>query len=361
MNINREESQEKLDFELRLALLEDRAKADARIKADADAHKAFRRFVRRNGLGRRRTRLYVLLSAAAAACVSALVVMALWHTNKDSDTDELQRMGHVVYEAHDQVQYITLQVGGQQVSCKGSTYSQNGIRVTGDNEIEVFRVPDNDAGIEDATVTVPAGQTAKVTLDDGTVIHLNAGSSLSFPNHFEPGEEREVRLKGEALFEVAHDEAAPFTVDCGRCRTTVLGTRFNIRSYDEDNPVVTLLEGSVRIGCDHGETLLKPGQSVEVAAEAAGNNAMNVAEADLDVVTAWQQGQFYYHGQTLGQILTDIGRWYNVNVVFASNRHLNDRLHLNTDRSLSVADVVSQIQMISDATITAKVNALVVK
>lgn len=366
-NMEEPRSDAAFDFELRRALLEDTAEAGGKglgssTASDADAHKAFRRFVRRNGLervaGRRRTRLYALVSVAAA-CVAALVVLALWPSRDNSAHEELERMGNVVYEAHDQVRYITLQVGGQQVSCKGSAYSQNGIRVTSDNEIEVFRVPDME--VEDATVSVPAGQTAKVTLDDGTVIHLNAGSSLSFPNRFEPGGRREVRLKGEALFEVTHDEASPFVVDCGRCRTTVLGTRFDIRAYDEANAVVTLIEGSVRVDSDHGQTTLAPGQSVEVASEVNGDNAHTVAEADIDVVTAWQQGLFYYHGQTLRQILTDIGRWYNVNVVFASDRHLNDRLHLNTERALPIADVVTQIQMISEATITAKGNALVVR
>lgn len=336
------------DFELRRALLEDAATPDVR--------KAFRRFVRRNTVrSRRHGRLWATVSVAAAACAVALLAFSFWHSADDAARSELAQLGNVVYEAQAERQWITLQLDGETMDCDGATFTQKGIKVTSDNEIVVFDQPDTKQ--ETATLTVPSGRTAKVTLDDGTVIQLNAGSSLTFPNRFGKDGERRVKLEGEASFEVAHDESRPFVVDCGKCQTRVLGTVFNIRCYKEETPRVTLVSGRISVASDGSETILEPGQTVAVADD----NTQSVSEADIEVVTGWQTGQFYYDGQTLREIMTEVGRWYNLNVVFATNTHLNDQLHLNVERTVPLAEVVRQIQMICDVTIQAKGNVLIVK
>lgn len=96
------------------------------------------------------------------------------------------------------------------------------------------------------TIKVPAGQRVEVTLSDGTHIWLNARSEFSYPASFN-GNTREVRLKGEAFFDVAKDRNKKFIVNTGRCEVEVLGTQFNVEAYNENEFSTALIQGSVKV------------------------------------------------------------------------------------------------------------------
>lgn len=154
------------------------------------------------------------------------------------------------------------------------------------------------------------GETYQVRLPDGTLVSLNAASSLEYPANFNSLKERRVKLTGEGYFEVAKDKAHPFVVTTSKQEVEVLGTHFNINSY-RDEPVskTTLLEGSVRV---NDNTILKPGEQANVLPDAK----VEVAIVDVTKVVAWKNGRFMFENESIESIMRKLARWYNVEVIF---------------------------------------------
>ena len=167
------------------------------------------------------------------------------------------------------------------------------------------------------TVTTPRGGQYQVILPDGSKVWLNAASSLKFPTVF-LGKERNVQLSGEAYFEVAHNEKQPFKVNAKGVEVLVLGTHFNINSYDDEGTIkTTLLQGSVRetIVERQQSVTIKPGQQAQVGKD----KVINVtSDVDIAHVIAWQSGLFEFNNSDLGTIMRQISRWYDVDVVYES-------------------------------------------
>ncbi|MCU0387934.1 MAG: FecR domain-containing protein [Chitinophagaceae bacterium] len=163
------------------------------------------------------------------------------------------------------------------------------------------------------TVSTPRGGQYQLTLADGSKVWLNAASSLHFPAAF-TGNERKVTLTGEAYFEVSHDAAKPFMVTLPNKETVkVLGTSFNINSYeDEDKSRTTLIEGSVSVALPDGNNvLLKPGQ------QAAANDRLEIRnDIDIEEITAWKTGWFQFDHAGIQQIMRQVSRWYDVDVQY---------------------------------------------
>lgn len=167
------------------------------------------------------------------------------------------------------------------------------------------------------TITTPRGRTFHLTLQDGTGIWLNAGSSITYPVAF-TGKERNVRISGEVYFEVAKLAGQPFIADInGKARVQVLGTHFNINAYgDEPFIETTLLEGAVKVSRNIQQTvdntILKPGQQARITE----NRMMTVDEVQLNEVMAWRNGLFHFSNATVPQIMRQLARWYDVEVRF---------------------------------------------
>lgn len=163
------------------------------------------------------------------------------------------------------------------------------------------------------TISTPQGGTYALTLSDGTRVWLNAGTSLKYPTAF-TGPARSVELKGEAYFEVTADAARPFTVTGGGQTIRVLGTHFNINAYDNEPAVrTTLLQGSVKVARDEQEMLLRPGE--QSLSTSAGSLRVK-KDIDTAEVMAWKNGMFQFDEADIGTVMRQIGRWYNVEVVF---------------------------------------------
>ena len=140
-------------------------------------------------------------------------------------------------------------------------------------------------------IRIPRGGEYKVVLPDGTVVWLNAESSLRFPTVF-TGKERKVYAKGELYFDVKHDEAKPFIVEVEKDYTVrVLGTEFNIRAYGGSSRATTLVKGRVQVKGADNTVLLKPGQQ---AFEAPGTNDLEVLDVDVAPYVQWHEGKFHF-------------------------------------------------------------------
>lgn len=226
-----------------------------------------------------------------------------------------------------------------------------GITVLPDNIIKVERSAQRDA--ETYTLHVAEGKTAQLILPDGTHVWLSVGSEIAFNSHFGEGAPRRVALRGEAFFDVHHDAASPFTVDAGECYTTVYGTQFNVRNVKGAATQVTLVKGKVGVSSQRQTVMLRPGQQVILA-----NGHMETQEADMDVALSWKEGHFYFDGQTLQEIVDEIGRWYGMPVSYMSDADINTRLHFNAERSWPVTRVIDELNKISHTKVEIHDNRL---
>jgi len=163
------------------------------------------------------------------------------------------------------------------------------------------------------TLATSNGETYRVKLPDGSMVWLNAASSLKYPVSFQNSKNREVQLSGEAYFEISKDRQHPFIVKSKGQQVEVLGTHFNVNAYKEDpNILTTLLEGSVRLTSTNGMAkVLKPGQQAALSAD-----QIRILPVDTRSVTAWKDGYFRFKNESLPSIMRKISRWYNVEVVF---------------------------------------------
>lgn len=151
------------------------------------------------------------------------------------------------------------------------------------------------------TLATPKGGQYRIKLGDGTMVWLNAASSITYPTIF-TGKNREVNITGEVYFEVVKDKEKPFVVHTIEETITVLGTSFNVNHYsDEPTGKVSLVDGSVKVGT----TILQPGQAYL-------NGKVILTNIEQDV--AWKNGLFNFEGADLRSVLRQLERWYDITV-----------------------------------------------
>ena len=195
------------------------------------------------------------------------------------------------------------------------------------------------------TVEIPKGSDYKLVLSDGTKVHLNAMSSLKFPVQFS-GKTREVKLTGEAYFEVKKDAKHPFIVNVLGTKVEVLGTSFNVKAYTEDESVVTtLVEGSVKVqssGFMAEPMLLEPGQQA-VANEKTGS--MDMREVNVALFTSWRQGVFLFKNQRLEDIMIELARWYDLKVFYTNPSVKEFRFGGHFNRTSEISSIMEMFEL----------------
>lgn len=198
----------------------------------------------------------------------------------------------------------------------GQVANESGIRIskTADGQLVYEHSPNAVASgnqPEFNTIEVPVGGQWQVVLPDRSKVWLNALSSITYPLHF-TGKERNVKISGEAYFEVAHNPKMPFKVHSFSQTVEVLGTHFNITAYPGEKLMkTTLLEGAVKVSAGKQTNMLVPGEQAQV-----GGGSMTVTKAiDVEEVVAWKNGYFKFD-ENLEAIMAKVAKWYNVEVVY---------------------------------------------
>ncbi len=186
-------------------------------------------------------------------------------------------------------------------------------------------------------VSTPAATTTLVTLSDGTRVMLNANSKLEYPASFDDAEVREVRLKGEAHFEVTKNPHRPFVVKAGEMQTQVLGTIFDVKAYRKDAPKVTLMEGKVKVSNADTEVEMRPGQTATLQSDKI------VVSRASSSVSDWLEGDFDMDQVTLAEAMSDIGAWYNKTVVFQSQANMDKLIHFRFSRRASLQEIITAL------------------
>lgn len=263
--------------------------------------------------------------AAAAVLLILATAGILWlGRNKPSQVDTVTTTGAA---AHKDIQpgrdgaVLTLADGTEVLldsSGNGVVARQNGANIAIKNGRLLY---DATTGSTDPivynTMRTPKGRQFQVTLPDGTGVWLNAGSSIHFPTRF-TGKERRVEITGEAYFEVAKQPGMPFKVNISnRAEVEVLGTHFNVNAYDNEPGIrTTLLEGSVKmmgtVAGKESTAMLTPGQQAQWTPQ----QMQVIKNPDLNKVMAWKNGLFNFDGASLEEVMKQLERWYDIEVVY---------------------------------------------
>ena len=251
---------------------------------------------------------------------------------------------------------LTLENGQQVALSKETSYSDK--NATAKNSQLVYRAVESPESKTYNFLTVPRGGQFVVELSDHTQVWLNSESKLRYPVQFTVGETRAVELVyGEAYFDVSpstENEGDAFTVVTKSQHVQVLGTEFNIEAYrDEEQVYTTLNKGSVTVENSFTHRVLAPG---EQAITHAGDSAIVVNAVNVESAIAWKNGLFVFDEEPLYEMMDELSRWYDVDIVFKDDKKKNYHFSGELNREANVQELLENIEKTGevDFTITDK-------
>lgn len=295
---------------------------------DVDA--AFSRFSKKVGIEERsRHKSIIGWTIGIAASIAIIISIGIAVLTADGNNDKQYLANISPGYAH---AFITTADGSR-------------MELTGESAlVDTVSMMQNDDDVADNSlviVEVPRGGEYRITLSDGTQVHLNSESSIEFPRKFS-GNARNVKLKGEACFEVAHIDNQPFVVDAYGVKVKEYGTSFNVQAYSNNRVEVTLAKGSIGVIVPfRGESQLTPGRQAVVC----GNN-INIHDVDIDNVYGWSEGLFRFDDDELADIAEILSRWYDVNIV-VDNSISHSRFTGTIERDGKISDILDAIAEIT--------------
>lgn len=227
---------------------------------------------------------------------------------------------------------------------EGKIATQNGTQISlHNNELKYDAAAATD-GAAHNTITTPKGRQYHLVLPDGTDVWLNAASSIQYPVAFK-GQERRVKISGEIYFDVTNKSWQPFVVETDQMKLEVLGTSFNVNTYDDEKTIrTTLLTGAVKVSPLAGSMpatkprVLVPGQTAILSKpDASQETTLTITETpDPGKIIAWKNGLFNFDGQDLYSVMRQMARWYNIEVQYIGkpdNVIFRGKMHRNTNLS----------------------------
>lgn len=200
----------------------------------------------------------------------------------------------------------------------------------------------NNSGLN--KLVVPPGKDYSIRLADGTEIRMNAGSTLQFPFGFN-GRTREITLSGEAYVKVATAAEQPFTVHTPATTIQVLGTEFNVNTYNADKAAVSLVQGAVKVLAGKEEVILKPGFEAEYTTQ----KGINTRPFDKNNVLSWLEGKYTFNKTPLKDIIPILERWYDVKIVPDNPAVAEKTINGQIDRSEGIGAFLETLEIIRSA------------
>ncbi len=299
--------------------------------------------------GQRVRIMHLWLSAlAGAAAMLVGVILTTFIHKMPADGDDIASDLFVMHHSEGP-QLVTLSTGTQIVDVSSRDSLDYQRKSSGAKDI-------SHKTYETQSLTTPRGMDFKLTLQDGTEVWLNAESTIDFPASFVSSNVRQVSLRGEAYFKVAHNESKPFIVHIGDKEVKVLGTAFNVRYYSSVPSLVALVEGSIELSGQGESQMLKPGQGAIWNED----GQLDVKDIDIYAVTQWVDGLFYFDEQPLSDVLIEVARWYNVGIRFANRQHAKCKVHFSASRTDSLQQLLTDLQMVCGFKISLEDNNIVV-
>ncbi|NQX38423.1 FecR domain-containing protein [Pedobacter steynii] len=267
----------------------------------------------------KKLKLWPRIAAIAAVVATITIGAGLFYYNQSKLTDQSSQTAYKSDIAPGKVGATLTLANGKKIvlseASKGELAEEAGISITKTADGQLLYELNKQGQTTENKINILStakGETYRVRLPDGSLVWLNAASSLTYDFALNEIGERRVKLSGEAYFEIAKDKAHPFVVSTDRQQVRVLGTHFNINSYtDEPVTATTLLEGSVQVLAGGKERLLRPGQEAKL-----GENGLAVVEANIALATAWKDGNMAFRKTDIQSVLRQISRWYNIEVKY---------------------------------------------
>lgn len=242
---------------------------------------------------------------------------------------------------------MLIQGNGQDLNLKsmsGEWISDDGTNIRNNRQGRIEYIAAENAGVAGEaeilnTLVIPRQCTYQVILSDGTVVHVNAESRLEYPVKF-VGDERKVKLQGEAYFEVTKD-TRPFVVCANEVEIKVYGTKFNVNAYHKDWIETALVEGRVGVSWKNQEKILYPSQLSQVD-RITGEQL--VTHVNIEQYISWISGYLRYDDDNLGKMMEDLARWYGVDFEFRTENMKEMRVSGSINKDLPLDNVLEMIQ-----------------
>lgn len=220
---------------------------------------------------------------------------------------------------------------------------QNDVLVNVDSTITLSVKPILSDVVSNNKLSIPRGGEYKLKLNDGTEVWLNSESEIIFPSFF-ADDTRRVEVKGEVYFDVAKD-TRPFIVNINGINIEVLGTKFNVYSYPDENTQITLSEGSISLTGNLivDKTILKPGNQFRVNHETGETSILAV---DPNFSTAWRHSLIYFENETIAEVARKLSRWYSVDIVVEDEKIKTRQIYGVIKKYEDISQVINMLKNI---------------
>ncbi len=253
----------------------------------------------------RRARLRIGTAVAASAAVLLLAYLQFFsHPNLPASKPEAP-----VVAVNSKHIRLTL-ASGETVDLSNSGPQVQVSNVTVHNQQQTLSFSHVPPSAQWATLVVPVGKDYKVNLADGSEVWLNSATSIRFPLQFTK-DTREITINGEAYVKVAPHADKPFVVHLPHSTVNVLGTEFNVNTYDSGQTRLALVQGAVNVALPQQTVSVKPGYQLV----AAPNSSPSQERFDPKVVLGWRSGIYIYQNASLQELGRILNRWFGVDVV----------------------------------------------
>lgn len=281
-----------------------------------------------------------LTAVAAAAIGAGIFIYALTKTNHSSKVLSAVRKNIPVKSIYLELkdgQIIDLSGGGEYQETEDGQVILNNSRNT-----LTFVADRKNSGLN--KLVVPPGKDYSIRLSDGTEIRMNAGSTLQFPFGF-AGSSREISLTGEAYIKAATVASQPFTIHTPDATIQVLGTEFNVNTYNPGKATISLVQGAVKVLAGKQEVVLKPGLQAEYTTQ----KGINTHPFDKNDVLSWLEGKYEFRETPLSEIIPILERWYDVKIITDHPTVAEKTFNMQINRSEGLEALLEMLKITCDA------------
>ncbi|SEW51600.1 FecR family protein [Chitinophaga arvensicola] len=272
---------------------------------------------------------------AAAICISIIAIKNLPRLFTPDKTSIIS-----LKDSHVNPKGVVLKLAdGQEIDLSKSTQSiaLKDVQVAIKDEILSFTGAQSGTN----TLNVPAGKQISIKLNDGSLLQVNSGTTVKFPFTF--GQSREISVTGEAYLNIAKDARRPFVVHTPGGDVQVLGTEFNLNSYDEKHTKVSLIKGSVRVVTQTSKLVLKPGTTATINPDAG----ITTEQSQNEVVLGWKKGNYSFKNADLTEIKTVLERWYGVSVSIDNPKLLEQKFTGGIDKNADITVFLNNLAAVT--------------
>ena len=289
---------------------------------------------------------YLSMWVRYAAVVAVVVASGLFFITDWFRADSLDEIDMMAYN-----EPTLLLEGGDEIDLSGRSFTMKRDQALIKNDADNLLSYEAEGGTDKAKIVhnrliIPRGKMYRLVLEDGTKVWLNSETELSYPSRF-TGTKREVKLLGEAFFEVTPDKERPFYVKANGMDIRVLGTSFNVSAYqDSESTSTTLVEGSVAVSTANGaERTITPSERLAYNKK---SHQLSVEKVDTELYTSWINGEFKFRDMRLEDIMKKVNRWYNCQIRFEDPSIKELRFSGAAERDRPVEYLLELIQKVTE-------------